>query len=396
MSKVMITESYLEDIADAIRAKTGTQDTFTPAEMADAIGDIGGSSPTYQTKTVTPTTSEQNVDPDTGYDALSRVTVNPIPSSYIIPTGTKQVSITQNGTTTEDVTDYASAEINVNVPASAVDTGTKNINTNGTHDVVGYANASVNVPNSYSASDEGKVVSNGALVAQTSDTVTQNGTVDTTLINSLTVNVSGGGGGSPLPSGYTQMEYLESSGTQYIDTGLYTKANQTYYIKFRVESGSTTNIFGNNLTTGCGAFFQVNSSYFYFRFGTANYVNYNISLFASDLGRQLLRDYCVKLDGLYMHDYLPEDYIKISAIADSSVVEDSSIHNILFGRTTGANSRQLSSSKIYYFKCTEGDTIVREMYPCMRNSDNVLGFYDVANNQFYTNAGTGTFTGGAL
>lgn len=113
----------------------------------------------------------------------------------VTPTGTKQINIAQNGTTTEDVTNYASASITTNVPASAVDTGTKNISTNGTHDVVGYANASVNVPNSYSQSDEGKVVSNGALVAQTSDTVTQNGTVDTTLINSLTVNVSGGGGG---------------------------------------------------------------------------------------------------------------------------------------------------------------------------------------------------------
>jgi hypothetical protein len=49
------------------------------------------------------------------------------------------------------------------------------------------------VPNSYSAGDEGKVVSNGALVAQSSDTVTTNNTYDTTLINSLTVNVSGGG-----------------------------------------------------------------------------------------------------------------------------------------------------------------------------------------------------------
>lgn len=42
-------------------------------------------------------------------------------------------------------------------------------------------------------SDEGKVVSNGALVSQTSDTVTENGTYDTTLKNSVTVNVSGGG-----------------------------------------------------------------------------------------------------------------------------------------------------------------------------------------------------------
>lgn len=112
----------------------------------------------------------------------------------VTPTGTKSITITSNGTTTEDVTNYASASITTNVPASAVDSGTKSISSNGTHDVVGYASASVSVPNSYSASDEGKVVSNGALVAQSSDTVTQNGTVDTTLINSLTVNVSGGGG----------------------------------------------------------------------------------------------------------------------------------------------------------------------------------------------------------
>lgn len=108
--------------------------------------------------------------------------------------GTK--SITDNGT--YDVTSFASAD--VSVPASAVDTGTKSISisSNGTttHDVVGYASASVtaNVPNSYSAGDEGKVVSSGALVSQTSDTVTANDTYDTTLINSLTVNVSGGGG----------------------------------------------------------------------------------------------------------------------------------------------------------------------------------------------------------
>lgn len=80
------------------------------------------------------------------------------------PSGTKNISITANGTTTEDVTNYASAQI------------------------------TANVPNTYAAADEGKVVSNGALVAQGSDTVTANDTYDTTLISSLTVNVSGGGG----------------------------------------------------------------------------------------------------------------------------------------------------------------------------------------------------------
>lgn len=112
-------------------------------------------------------------------------------------------SITANGTynASSDSADGYSKVV-VSVPASAVDTGTKSITANGNNqDVVGYAAVDVNVPNTYAAGDEGKVVSNGALVAQTSDTVTTNDTYDTTLINSLTVNVSGGGGGLEYEEG---------------------------------------------------------------------------------------------------------------------------------------------------------------------------------------------------
>lgn len=70
----------------------------------------------------------------------------------------------------------------------------KSIAANGTYsaeddEADGYSSVTVAVPNTYSVSDEGKVVSNGALVSQSSDTVTENGTVDTTLISSLLVNV---------------------------------------------------------------------------------------------------------------------------------------------------------------------------------------------------------------
>ena len=144
--------------------------------------EAGGGDAVLKQKTVTQN-GTYNASSDSA-DGYSKVTVS-VPASAV-DTGTK--SISTNGT--HDVIGYASA--NVSVPASAVDTGTKSITSNGTHDVVGYASASVNVPNSYTAADEGKVVSGGALVAQTSDTVTANDTYDTTLINSMTVNVSGG------------------------------------------------------------------------------------------------------------------------------------------------------------------------------------------------------------
>jgi hypothetical protein len=50
------------------------------------------------------------------------------------------------------------------------------------------------IPNSYTQEDEGKVVSNGELVAQTSATYTENGTYDTTTKNSVTVDVASSSG----------------------------------------------------------------------------------------------------------------------------------------------------------------------------------------------------------
>lgn len=76
----------------------------------------------------------------------------------IFPSGTKTITITQNGTVTEDVTNFANAEVITNVPQGVFPSGTKTINVtqNGTvtEDVTNYANVEVitNVPtivNSY-------------------------------------------------------------------------------------------------------------------------------------------------------------------------------------------------------------------------------------------------------
>ena len=63
---------------------------------------------------------------------------------------------------------------------------------NGTYNTTTNNEVVVEVPNTYTAADEGKVVSSGALVAQTSTTKTANGTYDTTLNNEVVVNVPSG------------------------------------------------------------------------------------------------------------------------------------------------------------------------------------------------------------
>lgn len=102
-----------------LTTKSITSNGTYSAEDDDADGysevtvNVPSGQPSLQTKTVTPTTSQQSITPDSGYDGLSSVTVNAIPSQYIVPSGTKE--ITANGTGI-DVTAYAS--VNVNVPSS--------------------------------------------------------------------------------------------------------------------------------------------------------------------------------------------------------------------------------------------------------------------------------------
>ena len=77
MAKVLISDQYLTNIANAIRNKNGSQNTYTPAQMASAITAIsGGSTPVLQNKTITPSANQQIITADNGYDGLESVTIN--------------------------------------------------------------------------------------------------------------------------------------------------------------------------------------------------------------------------------------------------------------------------------------------------------------------------------
>lgn len=196
------------DLATAIEGKGVTVPSATKldgyADLVDAISQGGGGG-TMQSKSVsyTPSTSAQSqtVTADAGYDGLSSVAV----SVAAMPSGTEGTPVATKGavssnsvTITPSVTNSAGyieggtkTGTAVTVSASELVAGYQIKTANGTYDVTNLASIIVNVQNTYSASDEGKVVSNGALVAQTAHAdvtpTTTDQTIDTTTNNSLKV-----------------------------------------------------------------------------------------------------------------------------------------------------------------------------------------------------------------
>ena len=81
-----------------------------------------------QEKEVIPTKEVQEIVADKTYDGLSKVTVQSIPNEYIVPSG--EIEFTQNGT--YDVTDKASAKVNIKEKVL----GTKTITENGTYKAI--------------------------------------------------------------------------------------------------------------------------------------------------------------------------------------------------------------------------------------------------------------------
>ena len=176
-----------------------------------------------------------------------------------------------------------------------------------------------------------------------------------------------------LPSGYTQIEYIQSSGTQYIETAYTVQTNTRIVCDFQLTSTpSATVVLFRNASYGFG---WQSSGVFRSWGGSA------VDFSATATQRHVVDKGSTECT---------LDTTSKATTAHSAQSETLP----LLAYKNGGSIAQYVSAKLYSCKIYEGDTVVRDYVPCT-NSGGTVGLYDIANGVFYTNAGSGTFTAGA-
>ena len=176
-----------ENLGDATAADVAEGKTFTSSSGLKVTGTHicsgGGTTPTLQSKTVSPSTSQQIITPDSGYDGLSQITVEAKPSgSLSTPT------ISSSGLIT--------AQVGTSGYLASGTSATKQLTTQAAKTVTPTASEQTVVNSAVYTTGDVKV----AAVPSETKTITANGTYTPSsgkFFSSVTVNVpSSSGGGS--------------------------------------------------------------------------------------------------------------------------------------------------------------------------------------------------------
>lgn len=346
MAKVLVTESHLVSIANAIRSKAGTSSDITPSEMASAINalstitnlSVGGKSITSN-GTYLPASDS--------LDYFSQVVVD-VPNNFsasdegkvvnsgalVAQTSTEFTSNgTYNTTTNNEVT------VNVSGGGGSANLGTKNITENGTY------NASSDNYDGYSL---------------------------------VTVAVPSSGGGSSdipqLPSTYQAVEYIEF--TQHACYQVTIPSTASWEIQVTTGndvSSSEKTAFGNRGSSQSNKDFQAG-----LRSG--------------------------KITGWIRSASLSSQFI-LNQDGEQTAEANTkyTMHLIYYGLNTSAYIGMFSTysastycgwnGKIHYIMARDIYTgeLLAYFMPCYRKSDNAIGFYELVSGTFYSSLDT---TGG--
>lgn len=195
----------------------------------------------------------------------------------------------------------------------------------------------------------------------------------------------------PLPSEYKRVEYIQTDGTQYINTGYIPNSNTKIEMQFYnfadylSVSDPSNPIINTNALFGARTSITVNS---FSLFASV----YKLNDFVFDVSNSSV---VIDQTPLYKQKISTQtDKITINGITKLTNVAslDCEYPLYLFSvNTAGSFDERCALGKLYSFKIYENDVLVKDMVPCVRTSDDKVGLYDVISETFYIDENGGNF-----
>ena len=195
---------------------------------------------------------------------------------------------------------------------------------------------------------------------------------------------------TPPPAGYRWLEYLQSTGTQYIKSGFTPTLNSELYFDFQITEAMNSNMVMGQIQTYDrrmrNAIVYYSSSFALEQgvFRSQNWSAYFQNTYRpSNLDRNQYY-HCKEYDTFRDATYQNDDA--------SSLVVGTARELYIFARNKNGSVDPAERGKLKLFRCwfKDGNTHI-DYYPALRLSDSRPGLYDIVNNVFRTNAGTGEF-----
>ena len=179
---------------------------------------------------------------------------------------------------------------------------------------------------------------------------------------------------------YTPIEYLESTKTQYIDTGVVANF-ASFKIEIKAVKETQYSLFGTY--TPHYSFTGSNSVNAYCKSYKGNFGEYTV-INPDDPHVFILDSGTLYVDG----DRKTPFFTDLTGTTGAYFV-------YLFGRNNNNNLNDPGAHKIYYTKIWNDGLLVRDMIPVL-DKDDIPCMYDKVSGQYFYNAGTGQFIAGPV
>ena len=199
-----------------------------------------------------------------------------------------------------------------------------------------------------------------------------------------------------VPPEFAPVAYLESAGTEFLDTGVVAQREVRVIADFQLTEKPSASVAVFGWAGGCAHLFGANADFFRCAYMVSGYSSPTALSSAPDTERHVVsvRDGAQDLD-----------YVRFSSnAADAAFATRVPGTIALFARHRNWSETDASSAaydwyakmRLYACQIHSAGTPVRDFVPCVRTSDGALGLYDRVGAAFYPISGTKAVAGARL